>query len=717
MPRRKSLQTNFSAGELAPDLTMRQDTDQYQNGAKSLLNRRCLIGGGTKRRPATWRELDLPGPSRFDEWIVNRTTTYIVAFGDGRFHAYSRDVDTGDLTPAGSLSSCPWTGDIWSEMNMVQSGDTMFLTHPSMQQQVLVRLTASTWAVSDFEYFVGPSARPEQPYIKFADAATTLTASDVTGSITLTVSGTDAYFVAAHVGTYVRYHKKACLITASAVDGLSATATVIERLPETYSLTVTSSTNFSVDEVVEGSVTGAKGIVSAVPDGTHVTVILTETLIAFTTSDTLVGPQASTVISAVGTTTNGAVTDWDEQMFSDIYGYPACVELHRNRLLFGGHASLPNFLIGSALNNLYNFNIGDGSDGDAILESIGDDAAARIVQLHSAEQLLVATDKGMYYVPESAAAPFRPTSIAFFPFGSPWAITETVRPQPFDNGVLLLSKSLVIKATPTGNTAQQWEAHEISLLAHHMIDNPTDMAVTSNYAGGPERYAVLRNIDGTLAVMQFVEKQNIRNFTPWTTNGTVQSVSAIDDHLYAAVTRSIGGNTIYTLERFDQDITVDCATEYETQVAMDDLTTGVEAVFGMTEVHVMTTTDPVSYLGTFPLSINNVPDGPYVVGLYYDSEVELLPPVIDGPEGSMAADLMRIVRVQANVLASQRFAADGLTLSAYQVTDDVDASPPSKEGWQDFGSTMGWRREPTVLFNQPDPLPLDILAARTTVAF
>lgn len=713
MPRRKTLQSNFSAGELAPDLGMRQDTEQYQNGARSLLNRRCLIGGGTKRRPGTWRELDLPGPSRLSEWVVNRDTTYITALGESRFHAYSRAAATGALSAAGSLTSCPWTSDIWEEMNAVQSGNVMFLTHPDMWPQVLTRLTASTWSVADFAFATGPSARKEQPYLKFADAAMTLTASDVTGSITLTVSGSTAYFVAAHVGTYIRYHKKACLITAVAGNGLSCTATVIEILPETYSLTVGSSTNFSVGEVVEGSATGAKGIITAKADGTHVTVVLTETLIVFTTSDTLVGPQTSSTISGVATTTNGAVTDWDEQMFSDVYGYPACVELHRNRLLFGGHRTASSYLIGSALNNLYDFNVDDGSDGDAILESIGDEAASRIVQLHSAEQLLVATDNGLYYVPESAAAPFRPSSIAFFPFGSPWPITEAVRPAAFDNGVILMSGSTVIKARPTGNQSQQWDADEVSFLAHHMLSGMTDLAVTSNFAGGPERYAVFRNDDGTMAVMQLVESQKIRNFTPWTTSGTVQSVAAIEQHLYAAVTRAIAGNTVYVLELFDQDITLDAATEYATEAAMADLSTGVEAVYGGTAVNVVVGT---SHLGAYPPSLTTLPAGPYVVGLYYDSELELLPPTIDGPEGPAAGDLMRIVECYAYVQASQRFSADGYTLSAYAVTDAVDEPPPSKNGAQRFGF-LGWEAEPTILFNQPDPLPLDILAVRTTVAY
>lgn len=708
MPRKKTLQTNFSAGELAPDLAMRQDTDQYQNGAKSLLNRRCLIGGGTKRRPGSWWLVDLPGPSRLSTWTVNRSERYVVAYGDGRVHFWALDPDDGRLTAAGSVSSTDWTGSRWQEINVVQSGDVSFVCHPDIWPQIVVRTSASTWAVSDFAFYTGPAGRPEQPYLKFAPGDMTLTASDVTGSITLTVSGSDAYFIDDHVGTYVRYHKKACLVTAVAVDGLSCTATVIETLPETYSLTIGSSAHFAVGEVCEGSVSGAKGLITSVPDSTHVVVVLLDDLIPFTTSDKLVGPQDATsaAISSVSTTTNAAVTDWDEQMFSEVYGYPSCVELHRNRLLFGGHRSAPNYLIGSALNNLYNFNVGDGSDGDGFLESIGDDAASRIVQMHSAEQLIIATDNGPYYVPETSASPFRPSSIAFFPFGSPWPITENVRHEPFDNGVVFLSKSLVIKASPTGDLSRAWEANEVSLLSHHLVKSPTDLAVTSNFAGGTERYAALRNDDGTLAMMQLVEKQNIRNFTPWETDGTYESVTASEEFLYAAVTRQIAGNTIYTLELFDQDITLDAAKQYDD---LDDVVTD----FGGTTVHVVA---DEAYLGPTPVSVSTIPDGPYVVGLYYDSELELLPPVIDDSEGPAAGDLMRIVEAYAHVIGSQRFAGNGYTLSAYQVTDDIGEPPPEKNGPQLF-QFLGWEREPTILFNQPDPLPLDIMAVKSVVAF
>lgn len=712
MARTKTLQTNFSAGELDPDIGMRQDTEQYQNGARSLHNRRCLIGGGTTRRPGTWKQPNLAAASRLEAWIVNRTTQYVVAFQDGAAAFYSRNITTGDLTAAGTLASCPWTGTIFREMSVVQSANTMFLAHQDMPPQVITRTGASSWSRAAFSFATGPASRPEQPYLKFADASRTLTASDVTGSITLTISGATAYFTADHDDTYIRYHGKACLITAVAGDGLSVTATVIETLPETYSVEVASSANYFVGEVVEGSVTGARGIVSSIPDATHVAVVLIDSLITFTTSDTLVGPNATQTVVAVATTTNAAVTDWDEQMFSAANGYPACVELHRNRLLFAGHTSAPDYLIGSAIGNLYDFNVGDGSDADAILESIGDNAASRIVGLHSAEQLIVMTDSGPYYVPESASNPFRPTSMAFFPFGSPWPMSSVVQAQPFDDGVLMVSGSLAIKARPRGGEQQAWAADEVSLLSPHLFSNPDGMAVVTNFAAQPERYAIFRNDDGTLAVLQLVEAQKVRNCVPWATDrdtDTFKSVVGIEGDLYVHCERSVDASTVQTLERFDPDITLDYAVELADGSLADAGNT-----FGDDEANVVT--ESGFNLGTWPLSLDETPDGPYIVGFAYGSEIETFPPVIDGNEGSHAGDLMRIVEAYVHVRSSARFAANGHELTAYQVTDDLSEPPPEKDGPQRF-QFLGWEREPTITITQTDPLPLKVLAVKQLVAY
>jgi hypothetical protein len=71
-------------------------------------------------------------------------------------------------------------------------------------------------------------------------------------------------------------------------------------------------------------------------------------------------------------------------------------------------------------------------------------------------------------------------------------------------------------ARPTGDLTRTWSADEVSLLSSHIIDNPTRFGVTANFNGGPERYAVIANEDGTVAALQLVSAQRIRNVTPWT---------------------------------------------------------------------------------------------------------------------------------------------------------------------------------------------------------
>jgi hypothetical protein len=697
MARRKTLQTNFSSGELAPELAMRQDTEQYKNGAKKLTNMRCLIGGGVTRRPGTLKQAELTQDSILVEFIVNQTTMYNLCFSSGRMDAF---LPSG--TASGSVTSAPWTGTIWSEMDWVASGNTIFLVHPDMAVQKIVRTAASTWVRSAFTFFAGAGGRTEQPYYKVSDASYTLAPSALTGAISLVASG--PVFTADNIGEKIRYIGREILITAVA-DTTHASGTVVELLPPTQTLVVTSSAKFAVGEVVLGDDSEAKGEVTGIPDATHLTVVIIQKLTPFTVEN-IIGPNGVTAISAVAAATPAAVVDFDEQLFGVKWGYPSVVKLHRNRLLFAGHPAVPNGLLGSRIGNLYSFDVGDASDADAIFETIGDAGASEIVQLYSAEQLLIATDHGLYYVPESQTNPFRATSMAFFPFGSSWPITASAKMRSFDDGVLVISGSLVIMVRPTGNLTQSWGADEVSLLSSHIITTPTRIAAVSNFNGGPERYAMLVNSDGTMAPMQIVTAQKIRNVTPWETEGEYRSVSCLRAQVFVTTSRVISGSTRYFLEVFDQDVTLDLA------VTSTDLT-DVTATFGTTTVNVVTGNFS---LGTYPLTIGSPPDGPYTVGLFFDTRTEILPPALDDNEGSIAGQLMRITDCFVSVKDSARFAQNGYELSAYQVTDDPSVAPPLRTGPQRF-QFQGWSQEPTIPITQPDPLPLTVLAMKSVVAF
>lgn len=714
MARVKTLQTNFGAGELAPDYWYRQDASQYAAGAKSLLNSRLFVGGGAEARPGSWWLNTLPGDARLLEWVVNETTKYIIAITAGRLDAY---LPNG--TAAGGLTDCPWTGDIWKTMDWVQSGNTMFLAHQDMPPQRVTRTGSSTWVLAAYAFAAGNGGRTEQPYYKFADRTVTIRPSDRNGSITITAS--EAWFSPAYVGQRIRYVKREILITGYTSPTV-VTGTCVEELPKTQQLVMDTSRGFSVGDIVEGDLSSARGKVTAVPNTTTIQVVLIDALTNFKgdsgnaadLDENVIGPTGRGKMGATADVTDvtmAASDEWDEQVFGPIWGYPACVEIHRARLLFGGHKTLPGALIGSRTDDLYNFNIGKGNDGDAIFETIGDAGAAQIIQFHSAEQLLVMTDKGPYYVPETLANPFRPSGIAFLPFGNPWPI-GTARARAFDGGVLMVSGSVILKARPTGDVNRAWLADEVSLLASHVLDAPNDLAVSSNFGGGPERYAFARNADGSLAVLQLVEAQEIRNMVPWKTNGSYRSVACLGGDCYACVQRVIDGETVYLLELFDPAVTLDAASTYADATAL----AGWEADYGNTDVEIVTA-DLRYSLGPPPLTLEDAPDGPYHVGLRPapDFEIETLPPLVEVNGQVFTGELMRILHAWVQSRDSARFAAQGTELTAYMVTDNVEDPPRKRTGPQKF-DFLGWKIEPTVRITRAEPLPVRVLGIKTEVA-
>lgn len=712
MARTKTLQTNFGAGELAPDFWYRQDASQYAAGAKSLLNCRIFVGGGAESRPGSFWLATLAGDAKIREWVVDEATKYVVAFTEGRFDAY-----LPDGTPAGSLTGCPWTGEIWRTMDIAQSASTAFITHKDMRTQVVTRTGTSSWALSNYTFATGPAGRLEQPYYKFAPPAMTLQPSARTGSITLTASA--AWFTPAYVGQRIRYAGREVLITGY-TSSTVVSGTVTEELPKSQQLVMDTSMGFSVGDVVEGTLSNSKGKVVAVVNSTTIQVVLIDSLAPFVglhgvdVDETVIGPTGKGKMDNfldVTDITPAAFDEWDEQVFGPVWGYPSCVEIHRSRLCFGGVASVKGALIASKPDNLYDFNIGKGNDGDAIFETIGDAGAATIVQMHSAEQLIVMTDKGAYYVPESQANPFRPSGISFNPFGNPWAISSATA-RAYDGGVLMVSGSLVIKANPTGDNQRQWTADEVSLLSAHLLNDPVDLAVGSNFARGPEKYAFLVNEDGTMAVLQLIEAQETRNMVPWKTAGEYRSVACLGGDCYVCVRRVIASETVYLLEKFDPATTLDATLSYADQAAVNDWAED----WGATVVTIVTA-DLLYALGRPPLLLLDPPAGPFLVGLRPspDFEIETLPPVVDLNGVIYSGELMRILRAWVQARDSARFSAMGTELTAYQVTDHVDAAPAKRTGPQKFES-LGWKIEPTVRITRADPLPVGILGIKTEVA-
>lgn len=222
MARIKLIKTNFTSGEITPELIGRGELAAYTNGAAALRNVRIISTGGARRRPGFRHVATALGRGRFVPFEFNTEQVYLLVFTDKKIEIHADDVLIATL-------DAPWTESQIARLTWTQSADELLLTHPEVAPRKLSRTGATTWTLSDWTFFTDEN-RIFQPYYKFADEAVTMTASATSGSITLTTSAD--VFDAQHVGTRFRIADKEVEITAVA-SATSATADTKETLAGT----------------------------------------------------------------------------------------------------------------------------------------------------------------------------------------------------------------------------------------------------------------------------------------------------------------------------------------------------------------------------------------------------------------------------------------------------------------------------------------------------
>ncbi len=222
MARIKTIQTNFTAGEISADLVGRGDLAAYNNGAKTLRNVRIFATGGVQRRSGLRHVTTARGDGRLVPFEFNTEQVYLLVFTDLKLDIYADDEFIISL-------DTPWSEANLAQLTWTQSADTLLLVHPEVPPKRLTRKGATEWTIADWKYFEKDD-RVFQPYYKFADEDVTLTPSGTSGTITLTAS--EAAFLAGHVNTRFRIADKEVQITAVS-SATVATAQVKETLAGT----------------------------------------------------------------------------------------------------------------------------------------------------------------------------------------------------------------------------------------------------------------------------------------------------------------------------------------------------------------------------------------------------------------------------------------------------------------------------------------------------
>ena len=210
---------------MSPLLSSRIDSEAYKNGGKTLTNVRLRAQGGITRRPGLRYLQTLTNVAYQSEpYIYDEDEAYLLLFSNTKLEIVDVSNPTVILQ---TITSCPWLTAHIGSVVVAQSGDTMIIVNPNFAIKKLTRTSATNFALTDYEFDTS-SGMSYQPYYKFAAAATTLTPSGTSGSVTLTASANA--FQSGHNGTYLRLVDSAGTVRHALISGYTSATVVTATL-------------------------------------------------------------------------------------------------------------------------------------------------------------------------------------------------------------------------------------------------------------------------------------------------------------------------------------------------------------------------------------------------------------------------------------------------------------------------------------------------------
>lgn len=192
--------SNFTAGEIKPQLHGREDLAVYHNGAKAIENRVPMPEGGLVRRPGTKLVMELPDQTHVGKLIpfkFNRTDARVLVLSNGvATVCYSG----GGIIQAGGAGNytfaIPWTPAQYPFIRWMESANEIFVADGSQPKTIVRQTNPESWSWANYANINGPT-QPQN-----TNLAQTIVASGTSGSITLTANF--PAFQAGHVGSIWR---------------------------------------------------------------------------------------------------------------------------------------------------------------------------------------------------------------------------------------------------------------------------------------------------------------------------------------------------------------------------------------------------------------------------------------------------------------------------------------------------------------------------------
>ena len=743
---------NFQFGEVSPALTSRTDTKVYTNAAEQVRNFFIRSEGGLKKRTGTKRWANFgSNPSydsalrmnvRIEPFIFSDDEKYIIAFSNTRIDIFQIDPANGNINTLTPITGQSWlvntsAGPYLEEITFAQQGDLMFICHNTFQTRILERTSLTAFNVSTFNFDTSRDGFDIfQPYHSFQALGVTLTSSGTTGSVTLTSSAD--YFTANHVGIDLLIGETRARITGfTSATQVTATlqGTLKQQLPIDSLKTFEGSNRVQITQAEHGLAANASITIErsgAVGGIANSNINGSRTVAEVIDSNTYeITAGASATSSAIGggsprIITGAATTEWAEQSYSSLRGYPAAVTFHQNRLWFGGTLAQPDGIWGSKSGQFFNFDVGEAEDNDALDLTANVGEIFSIRHLVSNRDLQVFTTGAELFVQAPTDKPVTPANAQIkrqTPFGSSF-----VRPTVFDGATLFIQKTgSALREFLFTDSEASYTSVAVSGLAPHLILDPVQQTSIKGALNRSESYAFLINNDGTLAVFYSVRGDQKAGWSLWDTQGKWHSITSVHERLFVVCARDDGsGTTKLFLEEFQTDMPMDFCDSF----------TGSSSVFtGLASSHfannaVVKATNGNDFLGEFTIAGGQI-DASNVktnitqafIGYAFTPTLKTLPIDATIQGGPLTGEPRQIPKVTLDLFSTLAVSVQGPNptstsrdLVIRNVTDDMSQERPAVTGKEEF-RLLGYSRDPRVTISQSFPLDLQINGMIVEVAF
>lgn len=475
------------------------------------------------------------------------------------------------------------------------------------------------------------------------------------------------------------------------------------------------------DPAVTLTPSGTTGSINLTTSADHWTANHVNTIIRYKDKQVKITSRTSATV-AVGTvieTLSGTSADesWDEAVFSAANGFARSVMFHGRRLWFGGTRDLPQHVMGSKTNAVFNFDAGSAEDDEAIFAQLGTDEVNEIRHTVSARHLLFNTDDGEFFQSETAEVKITPGN-----FNPRWQTgygSGRARPLLIDGGSVFIQDSgKTVREMFFDDIQQAYKSDSINDLADDVLTSFDDTALFIGSSDRVEQFGLfVDQTSGNVAVYHTSRKQNLFGWYKWTTDGDFRSVAEVDDEVFFVVKRVINSVTKYYLEKLTDDYTTDCSSD----VTRSTFTWGAAAHLAAKNIRAVNAAKTMDY-GEFTLNTS----GQFTyehddvstlqVGLWFAPKVLPSRAVATAERGSISLKRKRLVRTIIDLKDTYAITIDGKDLQLREVNDDPSTAPDALNGTFDVYH-LGWDRHCQRLITQSSALPMTVRALSREVAY